>query len=81
VGDRRCHCRGRAGFCVDEVLSRVSGFSPNLELVVQVAVTLILAAAFWWLVERPSTLLSQKIGHAASRLKPKSPAPEQPAMA
>jgi peptidoglycan/LPS O-acetylase OafA/YrhL len=49
------------------VLSRVGEFSPELELVVQVAVTLVLAAAFWWLVERPSTLLSQKIGYAASR--------------
>jgi peptidoglycan/LPS O-acetylase OafA/YrhL len=58
---------GAIGFCVDDVLSRVGEFSPELELVVQVAVTLVLAAAFWWLVERPSTLLSQKIGYAASR--------------
>lgn len=58
---------GSIGFCVVEVLSRIGRFSPEFELAVQIAVTLVLATMFWWLVERPSTRLSQKIGRAASR--------------
>jgi peptidoglycan/LPS O-acetylase OafA/YrhL len=36
-----------------------------LELFVQIAATLALATVFWWLIERPSTLLSKKFGQAA----------------
>ncbi len=64
---------GVIGFCVDEVLSRVGGVLPELELVIQIAATLLLATVFWALVER----LSQKISHAASRPRSASPAPEQ----
>jgi peptidoglycan/LPS O-acetylase OafA/YrhL len=35
--------------------------------VVQIAATLLLATTFWWLIERPSTRLSQKIGRNADR--------------
>lgn len=57
---------GSTGFCVDEVLDRIGSFSPNVELFAEIAVTLVLASTFWWLVERPSTALSQKIGHLVS---------------
>jgi len=36
-----------------------------LELLVKIAATLALATAFWWLIERPSTLLSKKFGQRA----------------
>ena len=58
---------GAIGFCVTEVLSRIGSFSPEFELVIQIAVTLLLVTFFWWLVERPSTLLSQRIGRATMR--------------
>jgi|SRR5579871_2633929 len=57
---------GSTGFCVDEVLSRIGTLSPEFELFVEIVVTLVLASAFWWLVERPSTLLSQKVGRLIS---------------
>jgi peptidoglycan/LPS O-acetylase OafA/YrhL len=59
---------GAIGFCVDEIVRRIAGFPATLELPVQIAVTLLLATAFWWLVERPSTLLSQKLGPARRRI-------------
>ncbi len=62
---------GSIGYCVGKVLSRAGSFSPELELVIEIAVTLLLASVFWWLVERPSTLLAQKIG----RLVPTAGAP------
>jgi peptidoglycan/LPS O-acetylase OafA/YrhL len=58
---------GAIGFCVDEVLRRIGSFSAEFELVIQIAVTLLLVTIFWWLVERPSTLLSQRIGRTVTR--------------
>jgi peptidoglycan/LPS O-acetylase OafA/YrhL len=59
---------GPIGFCVDNVLGRIAEFPPTLELLGQIAVTLALATSFWWLIERPSTLLSKKFGQAAPPL-------------
>ena len=59
---------GAIGFSVDNILSRIAGFPPTLELLVQIAATLALATVFWWLIERPSTLLSKKFGQAARPL-------------
>ena len=50
---------GAIGFSVDEILSRITGFPPTGELVVQIAAALMLATGFWWLIERPSTALSR----------------------
>ena len=72
---------GSTGFCADEILDRVGSFSPDVKLFAEIVVTLLLATTFWWLVERPSTALSQKIGHMASRLRQKSPGREPPASA
>jgi peptidoglycan/LPS O-acetylase OafA/YrhL len=59
---------GPIGLCVDQVLSFVPNCPPTLELFVQIAAALLLAALFWALVERPSTLLSQRIGRTMPRL-------------
>lgn len=72
---------GSTGFCADEVLQRIGRFSPEFALFTEIAVTLLLASVFWWLVERPSTSLSQKIGRMASRLTSKSTGRDQSAAA
>jgi peptidoglycan/LPS O-acetylase OafA/YrhL len=59
---------GAIGFSVDNILSRIAEFPPTLELLVQIAEALALATVFWWLIERPSTLLSKKFGQAARPL-------------
>ena len=59
---------GAIGFSVDNILSRIAEFPPTLELLVQIAATLALATVFWWLIERPSTLLSKKFGQTARPL-------------
>jgi peptidoglycan/LPS O-acetylase OafA/YrhL len=56
---------GPIGFCVDGLLDRIPDFPPALELVVQIAAALALATLFWWLIERPSTLLSKRFGQPA----------------
>jgi peptidoglycan/LPS O-acetylase OafA/YrhL len=52
------------GFSVNNILSRIAEIPPTAELLVQIAATLALATVFWWLIERPSTLLSKKFGQA-----------------
>jgi peptidoglycan/LPS O-acetylase OafA/YrhL len=59
---------GAIGFSVVDLLGPIAELSPAAELVIQIAVTLALATAFWWLVERPSTLLSKRIGQSARPL-------------
>ena len=56
---------GAIGFSVDNILSLIAEIPPTLELLVKIAATLALATVFWWLIERPSTLLSKKFGQAA----------------
>jgi peptidoglycan/LPS O-acetylase OafA/YrhL len=56
---------GAIGFSIASILARVAEIPPTLELFVQIAATLALATAFWWLIERPSTLLSKKFGQAS----------------
>jgi peptidoglycan/LPS O-acetylase OafA/YrhL len=56
---------GAIGSSVDTILGRLLRIPPTLELLVQIAVALLLATLFWWLVERPSTLLSKRLGQPA----------------
>jgi peptidoglycan/LPS O-acetylase OafA/YrhL len=60
---------GAVGFSVDNILRLIAETPPTLELVAQIAATLALATVFWWLIERPSTLLSKKFGQAARPLR------------
>jgi peptidoglycan/LPS O-acetylase OafA/YrhL len=55
---------GPIGYGVAELLGRVADVPPILELFVQIAAALALAAVFWWLIERPSTVLSKRFGQA-----------------
>jgi peptidoglycan/LPS O-acetylase OafA/YrhL len=55
---------GAIGFSVLDVLGRFAELPPTFGLVMQIAVTLALSTLFWWLIERPSTLLSKRFGQA-----------------
>jgi peptidoglycan/LPS O-acetylase OafA/YrhL len=66
---------GAIGFSVVELLERIAELSPEAELSIQIGATLLLATAFWWLIERPSTLLSKRVGQSARPL-PAALAPE-----
>jgi peptidoglycan/LPS O-acetylase OafA/YrhL len=55
---------GAIGFSVLTVLGRFGEMLPALALFAQIAVTLGLATLFWRGIERPSTLLSKKLGRA-----------------
>ena len=59
---------GAIGFSVGDILARIAEIPPTLTLLVKIAETLALATVFWWLIERPSTLLSKKFGQAARPL-------------
>ncbi len=69
---------GAIGYTVAAVAERFLPLPPVIELVVQIAAALVLATAFWWLVERPSTRLSQRIGgrSAPARLARAVPRPD-----
>jgi peptidoglycan/LPS O-acetylase OafA/YrhL len=56
---------GAIGFSVDNILGLVAETPPTLALLVKITATLALATLFWWLIERPSTLLSKKFGQRA----------------
>jgi peptidoglycan/LPS O-acetylase OafA/YrhL len=64
---------GAIGFSVDQVLGRIGNAPPTVELVVQIAAALVLATAFWWLIERPSTALSKRVGQTARLPAPRLP--------
>ena len=59
---------GAIGFSVDNILSLIAEISSTLRYSLKIAAMLALATVFWWLIERPSTLLSQKFGQAARPL-------------
>jgi peptidoglycan/LPS O-acetylase OafA/YrhL len=61
---------GPIGRGIHQVLSFVPDCPPTLELFVAIAAVLLLATAFWALVECPSTSLSQRIGRTMPQLSP-----------
>src|SRR5262249_37977926 len=67
---------GAIGCSIDQFLGRIADVPPNAELVMQIAAALVLAAVFWWLIERPSTVLSKRFGQGTRRREPRlAPSP------
>ena len=61
---------GAIGYSLGLMIEQIPGFAPTLELFMQIAASLALATVFWWLVERPSTLLSRNLGRTDRPLTP-----------
>jgi len=58
---------GAIGYTVAQQIGRVATLPPTVELLVQVTLALLLATAFWWLIERPATRLSKTFGQTTGR--------------
>ena len=63
---------GAIGNGLGLIADRIAGFPPTLLLFLQIAASLSLASVFWWLIERPSTLLSRRLGRTDRPLTPQS---------